>query len=120
MDLMRETWRAVCGFEGWYEVSDLGRVRRVRPGQGTVAGSMLSPGTEEYPAVGLYKGDGKRVQCRIHTLVAAAFIGPCPEGHEVDHIDGNKWHCTPSNLEYVPYGENQRRAYASGLKRPRS
>ena len=54
----------------------------------------------------------------IHRLVLQAFIGPCPEGYVTDHLDGIPSNNRPSNLEWVSYGENIRRAYALGLHSP--
>lgn len=43
----------------------------------------------------------------IHRAVAAAFIGPCPDGCEVSHKDGNSHNNHCSNLEYVSHSENE-------------
>lgn len=48
----------------------------------------------------------------VHRLVAAKFIGPCPEGMEINHKDGNKENNHWTNLEYVTHAENIRKAYA--------
>lgn len=47
----------------------------------------------------------------IHSLIAEAFLGPRPEGYDIDHIDGDKSNNHPSNLEYVTHKENMRRYY---------
>jgi len=52
-----------------------------------------------------------------HLLVAKAWIGPRPEGYEVDHIDGNIRNCAVSNLEYVTPEENRRRAKENNRNR---
>lgn len=64
--------------------------------------------------------DGKRIRSKpyIHTLVARAFIGECPEGYQVDHIDTDTSHNDVSNLEYVSKSENNKRAYQNGRKPP--
>lgn len=38
---------------------------------------------------------------RVHRLVASAFLGPCPPGKEVNHLDSRRAHNFVSNLEYV-------------------
>lgn len=115
-----ERWLPVVGFEIWYEVSDLGRVRRIRKPAGAATCRLLksSPDTRGYQTVGL------SVRCvhytrRVHLLVADAFKGPRPDGFEVDHEDGSKANCRLDNLEFVTHAENQRRAYALRLHRPR-
>ena len=56
--------------------------------------------------------NGKRESAYVHSLVAAAFIGPRPKGLEVDHIDGNKANNMVLNLQYIPHRDNQRRMMA--------
>jgi hypothetical protein len=116
-----ENWRPVVGFEGWYEVSDLGRVRRVAPSHSTgrrQSSGILTPSRtgRGYLTVGLYRGS-KRVTESVHRIVAAAFLGACPSGHEVNHRDGNKLNNGPANLEYTTRGGNVRHSVAAGLYR---
>lgn len=59
--------------------------------------------------------DGRQVTLRVHLLVAAAFMGPTPNGLEVNHIDGVKANCATSNLEFVTHSANMKHAYALGL-----
>lgn len=75
-----------------------------------------------YWKVGLWLTD-KTLKCYIHRLVAEAVYGPCPEGYEVNHKDGNKLNNHPSNLEYITHAENIQHAsnlgfIASGEKHP--
>lgn len=51
-----------------------------------------------------------------HELIAAAWIGPRPDGYEIDHIDGNPKNNKPSNLEYVTPFENKYRALVNTHK----
>jgi hypothetical protein len=113
-----EEWRAVVGFEGVYEVSSVGRVRRVLlyrhksnalpPARGTTLNRR------GYPIVALSSA-GRRKLATVHSLVAEAFIGPRPEGMQINHIDGVKTNNAPSNLEYVSAAQNIRHAAAMGL-----
>ena len=52
-----------------------------------------------------------------HLLVAFAWVGPQPEGYEVDHIDGNIRNSAAYNLEYVTPEENRRRAKENNRNR---
>ena len=48
----------------------------------------------------------KYVHKRVHQLVAECYIGPCPKGKEVDHIDNNKLNNHYTNLQYLTRQEN--------------
>lgn len=61
--------------------------------------------------------DGRKHKT-IHSLVAAAFLGPRPDGCDVNHIDGDKTNNAASNLEYVTRKENMQHAMATGLWTP--
>lgn len=127
--ILAEEWRPVTGFVGLYEVSNLGRVRsrdRVRiyqlaqgPTTITRRGKILTQSwgaRSPYPKV--YLTDGPtRVCVNVHRMVAEAFLGPCPDGYWVNHIDGRKTNPKVENLEYCTPSENQRHAHAMGLGR---
>lgn len=96
----QEYWRPVAGWEGLYEVSSLGRVRclpRKWVPQARIIKVVNSPG--RYPQVGLCSPQ-KNLTRMVHQLVAEAFLGPCPEGMEVCHCDGDRLNNTLSNLRY--------------------
>lgn len=114
----REQWRSVVGYEGWYEVSNHGRVRRMKSYRSTFVGRILKLGINRgYLRVVLSRG-GSIKGARVHQLVTAAFIGPCPDGKEVNHIDGDKTNNYVSNLEYLTPSENHRHAYRIGTHLP--
>jgi HNH endonuclease/NUMOD4 motif len=108
-----EEWRQVVGFEGFYEVSNWGRVRSVARGTGRKTGKLLiarSHIRDEYLSVVLSTNLRNATEYKIHRLVLEAFKGPCPENKEVDHIDGNRTNNTLPNLRYLDHAENMRAA----------
>jgi len=84
-----ETWLPCVGWEGFYEVSDLGRVRSLRrlTASGVRGGQILKQSVlpNGYLRVGLYAGAQQSRTQYVHRLVALTFLGPCPEGMEVLH-----------------------------------
>ena len=116
LPLQAEEWRAVVGYEGLYEVSNLGRVRRVGAGRGATVGRILETRSDRngYRFVELTH-HGQRHGVSVHRLVAAAFLGPSPEGQQVNHIDRDKMNSALSNLEYVTPSENVAHAYRTGV-----
>ena len=120
-----EEWRPAVGFEATYAVRSHGRVRRIGQaarhgagrGGGARIGRVLRPGRLPggYLRYQLWQ-DGRYFPRLAHRLVAAAFLGPCPAGHEVNHRDGQKQHNHVANLEYVTRSQNNRHAYRIGLR----
>lgn len=111
-----EEWRPCFG--GYYAVSNMGRVRREVAAVNTRVGRILKPyvGKVGYLVVGLKDGT-QRKTAYIHRLVAEAFLGPCRDGMQVNHINGDKTDARLANLEYVTASDNLRHAYATGLNR---
>ena len=110
-----EEWRPVGGYEGWYEISSFGQVRRIKAAPGAVVGKILRQKIKggQYYVVGLFRNSsGKTVY--VHHLVAEAFHGCRPKEMEVNHKDANKLNNYPENLEYVTHLDNQR--HARGLE----
>ena len=101
-----EEWRPVEGFEGIYEVSNLGRVRNIKKGGRLMTPQKVAHG---YIQIRLHK-NGEKTQWLLHRLVAKAFI-PNPENKEqVNHKDLDKSHNTVDNLEWVTRDENLQHA----------
>ena len=113
--LVTELWRDIAAYQGLYQVSNLGRIKRLAGSYGTKEDRLLSPTLNDgYPRVTLFK-QGKGRSHFVHVLIAEAFIGP-RHGHlEVNHIDGNKENNLLSNLEYVTPSSNRLHAYQKGL-----
>ena len=108
-------WRPVKGFEGLYEVSNLGQVKSLNYNRtkGTKI-LKLGMGTNGYLRVNLYK-NGKGYAKKVHRLVASAFIPNIDNKPQVNHIDGDKTNNRASNLEWVTGKENINHAYNTGL-----
>lgn len=104
---MTEEWRDIPGYEGYYQVSDLGNVRSLdrwvagpRGRDVFVPSRVISQKRNgPYPQVGLFK-DGTRRHLTTHVLVALVFIGARPEGMQVCHNDGDKQNNNVANLRY--------------------
>lgn len=124
---MQETWKDIPTLQGLCQVSDLGRVR-VLPRKlrfTTRLGSECWRTTKEriaahnitrtgYALVHL-QVDGQRQVKTVHELVMLAFVGPRPEGLQINHKDGDKRNNHLPNLEYVTCAENHRHAVRMGL-----
>jgi hypothetical protein len=108
-----EEWRPI---DGWpYEVSGLGRVRRASHVKQPARIMTPDKSSRGYFYVKLTDRDRSRTKFSIHGLVALAFIGPRPQGCEINHRDGDKANNRPSNLEYLTHAENMRHGRAMGL-----
>jgi len=106
-----ETWKSIVGWEGYYEVSDLGRIKSVAKSRGRQLGRIMIHGinSDGYHRVRLNR-HAKQTSIGVHFLVAAAFLGPCPDGMEVNHINGDKGDNHPQNLEYLTHQQNTQHA----------
>lgn len=114
---MTEEWRPVIGFEGYYEVSSLGRVRsldrtvRVSGRWGvehrTYSGRVLAPqpsGTAKYLGLPLSKGN-RITRKLVHDLVLRAFAGPPQNGEEARHLNCVNF---DNRLENLAWGSRRR------------
>lgn len=95
-----EEWRDVPGWEG-FKASSLGRVRGPR--------KLLTPqaGPLGYHRVSMTDRPGKRKKvASVHRIVCAAFLGECPRGMQVNHINNVRHDNRIANLEYVTPKQN--------------
>lgn len=118
-----EIWKDIEGYEGLYQVSNLGYVKslaRQIMNHGTTYLSkerILKFGIDSngYALVVLSKFN-KHQSVRVHRLVATAFVYNQNHQNIVNHIDGNKLNNVYTNLEWTTSSENNSHAYKSGLK----
>lgn len=114
---MTELWKSIKGYEGIYEVSNLGNVRNIKPRykhinpNGLLKPVKLNTG---YLGVSLINKDKVRKEHRIHRLVAEAFIPNIDNKPQVNHIDNNRANNSVENLEWVTYKENLVHAQKQG------
>lgn len=120
-----EIWKDVVGYEGYYQISNLGNVRSFdRIHSSGLGRSYFKPGrilktcvaSHGYLSVALCFR--KQTSAQIHKLIAKAFI-PNPNNYKcVNHKDGNKLNNNIDNLEWVSHAQNNKHAYDTGLKKP--
>lgn len=118
MENINEIWKDIKGYEGIYQVSNLGRVRRIkgwetigmygqiikRQSNGIIQG-YKGKRQNDYWRVQLRK-DGKTIKKTVHQLVYEAFVGEIPDGMQVNHIDENKDNNRLDNLNLMTPKEN--------------
>ncbi len=120
---MEELWKPIKGYEGFYEISNLGNVKSLqrlverKDGSNFIAGNrILKPiSIGNYLGVQLCK-DRSTKKHYLHRLVALNFIkNESPERKTVNHIDGNRFNNALDNLEWMTTKENNRHAINTGL-----
>lgn len=104
-----ERWLPVVGFEGFYEVSDLGNVRSL------YTGNLLTPGPHPggYLLAHLYV-NGHHTARTIHSLVLTAFVGPRPPKQEALHDNHVRSDNRLSNLRWGTKRQNEDAKIAAG------
>ncbi len=116
---MIEQWVSVLGYDGFYEVSDLGNARRVTTQGGRPSGRSLRPGSRRnYLNFTLSVENKQRTLC-AHRMVWEGFNGPIPEGMQINHVNGDKADNRLSNLEVCTPNENMSHAYRALGRDPR-
>lgn len=97
-----ELWKPVRDYDGIYEVSDAGRVRRVRSGR-----ILKTRRSDGYGVASLCR-EGEYEKRLVHRMVLEAFVGPCPDGAEGCHFDGDPNNNALSNLRWDTRKKNIR------------
>ncbi len=129
MTNIQEIWKDINGYDGIYQVSNIGNVRSLgfewvlNNGGKHKRGIRLLKNTTHHPKgyryVMLYSKDGSRKSHSIHRLVITAFKGNPKNYPQINHIDGNKSNNDLSNLEWCNNSQNQIHAFLHGLNKPR-
>lgn len=120
----KEKWKDIDGYEGYYKISNRGRVKRLdvfdkNPkynGNRLIKGGLRKSTIQSngYKSVMLTK-ESKSKRFLIHRLVAIAFIPNPNEFPVVNHIDGNKLNNNVENLEWCTHSYNLKHAHSNGL-----
>lgn len=116
---MLERWKAVPGYEGYYEASTTGIIRSVdriitmksrvgKPTTKKVKGKILklSPMWKSTDYLVVSFSRGKSSQKLVHRVILETFVGPCPDGMEARHLNGNRQDNRKSNLAWGTPIEN--------------
>lgn len=122
-----ETWKDVIGYESYYQVSNLGRLKRKprkiinRGNNQTLKEKIIAPykGRKGYLFYRLRNDNKDTKRFSAHRLVALNFTPNPLEKPEVNHMDGNKENNYLDNLEWVTTKENINHAWENGLQKDR-
>lgn len=120
----KETWKDIPGYEGYYQVSDLGRVKSLerlityRDGRKRRYPSIIINDRDKngFTRVTTLKKDNKGKTFTVNHLVMLAFVGKPPAGYEICHNDGNYQNNKLDNLRYDTRSENRIDNYRYGRK----
>jgi hypothetical protein len=114
-----EIWKDISGYEGYYQVSNLGRVKSLNYNH-TKKEKLLhsTENRDMYLRVGLYKNGKPKIK-RVHQLVAESFLNHKICGHKlvVNHKDFNKQNNHVDNLEIVTQRENANKKHINSSSR---
>jgi hypothetical protein len=113
---MEEVWKNIEGCGALYQVSNFGRIKSFVRGRPKIIKGIFSE-KNGYLKVKLIFENGEKKYKFIHRIVAYHFCNGYQRGLVVDHLDGNKLNNKSTNLEWVTYSVNNKRAYDLGLKK---
>lgn len=106
-----EEWKGVVGYEKYYEVSNLGRIKSLRKNK--ILLGRLNKRTG-YQVINLYDGI-KEITRTFHRLVTLAWIPNSENKDTINHKNGIKTDNRVENLEWCTQSENLQHAYDTGL-----
>lgn len=117
--MKKEIWKDIIGYEGLYQVSDLGNIRslpKIRDGKFRNEYKILKPRKvkDGYLMVALYK-DKKAKNVQIHRIVAKHFLENYDDKLEVNHKDFNKGNNSLDNIEMITHIENIKHYWKGGV-----
>lgn len=125
-----EVWKPLVGLEDLYEISNLGRVKRLKTEiqsknqHGSFSHTLeekiltVHPDSSGYPTVVIGEGKSRyKKNYRVHRLVAAHFLNKIEGCNIVHHKDNDKMNPFYSNLEWTTLEGNQTYAYEDGCKK---
>lgn len=128
VEMVNEVWKDIQGYEGLYQISNLGRVKSLEHVVVTKAGWSFT--VREKLLKSHNNGSGylfvhlcsnyEVSQQLVHRIVAKHFLDFVPGKHFVNHKDGNKQNNCVDNLEWVTTAENNKHSRAIGLQPERS
>jgi hypothetical protein len=111
----KEIWKDICGYDGEYRVSNLGRIYSVKS-------NLIMKQKHNhngYLTIG-FKSSGTHKRYFVHVLVLSAFVGKPSELHECNHKNSIRDFNELSNLEWVTKSENAIHGYKSGNRKVQS
>lgn len=116
---MQEEWKSIEGYEGKYEVSNLGRIKSLINNTGKKREKILKPriSKQGYLYLNLWRGSVAKSK-KIHRIVAEAFCKKPTDAQCVNHINGVKTDNRAENLEWCTYSYNIKHAYKEKLITP--
>lgn len=112
-----EQWKDIPGYEGVYQASNFGRIKRVLAKRGTCAGYIFSPTVDKkgYLRTRLTDQYGKASTVKVHRIICQTFHPNPFNLPQVNHKDTDKTNNNPDNLEWCDNNYNKAHAIASGI-----